>query len=275
MADHRLESLEGHLVSHTQFVERLARALIRDPGRAAELVQETWLAALRDPAAVTGGRGRSWLATVMRRRCVSKARRAQVRRTVELDDEAVATDITPPDIAARLERQRLVQDALRALREPFRTTLVLRYLDGLSAAQIARRTGLPPSTVRSHLARGLQQLREALDAQYPGGRAEWLAALAPLEPVCEGLDEPRPCGLMLFDVASDTWKRHANYFPDGTGYASSHEYQPGFLYRSMYPLPSGPTCFRLTIDGFETVEETLFVPAGGLVEWKPHMVRVP
>src|SRR5262249_10222099 len=45
---------------------------------------------------------------------------------------------------------------------------------------IAERKGLPDATVRSHLKRGLDRLRERFDADHRGDRAAWIALLQPL-----------------------------------------------------------------------------------------------
>ncbi len=56
---------EQALLTHGQFVRRLARTLVVDENEAEELAQETWLVALRQaPAHVE--RPRSWLASVLR-----------------------------------------------------------------------------------------------------------------------------------------------------------------------------------------------------------------
>jgi DNA-directed RNA polymerase specialized sigma24 family protein len=54
-----------------------------------------------------------------------------------------------------------------ALDEPFRSTIRLRYFDGLSAAEIARRATLPEGTVRWRAKEGLERLRRALATNPP------------------------------------------------------------------------------------------------------------
>ena len=59
----------------------------------------------------------------------------------------------------RIEAQRLLVEFVSALEEPLRSTILLRYCDGLSAAEIARASGVPAGTVRSRLSeRGRYQL---------------------------------------------------------------------------------------------------------------------
>ena len=49
------------------------------------------------------------------------------------------------------------------LAEPYRETVSLRFFGELSLDEIARQTGRPLGTVKTHLHRGLLRLRDALD----------------------------------------------------------------------------------------------------------------
>ncbi|MBA2539444.1 MAG: helix-turn-helix domain-containing protein, partial [Deltaproteobacteria bacterium] len=66
------------------------------------------------------------------------------------------------------------------LEEPFRETILLRYAEGLEPTQIARRLGIPASTVRWRIKEGLERLRRGLDDAHGGDRKLWLLALAPI-----------------------------------------------------------------------------------------------
>ncbi len=62
---------------------------------------------------------------------------------------------------ARLERR--LAELVLELDEPFRTTVLLRYREGLSAEAIAKHQGIPAATVRSRLKTALDRLRDELD----------------------------------------------------------------------------------------------------------------
>ena len=53
-------------------------------------------------------------------------------------------------------------EAIRALPEAYRETLVLRLVEGMTGPEIAARTGLQPASVRVNLHRGMKLLREKL-----------------------------------------------------------------------------------------------------------------
>ena len=56
-------------------------------------------------------------------------------------------------------------EAVRALPEAYRTTLVLRLVEGLTGPEIAERTGLTHGSVRVNLHRGMKLLRERFDPE--------------------------------------------------------------------------------------------------------------
>jgi protocatechuate 3,4-dioxygenase beta subunit len=69
-----------------------------------------------------------------------------------------------------MELQRRVAEAVLALAEPYRSTLLAHCLDGRTTKQIAEQTGEPWATVRSRLARGIEQLRASLRTEHEDWR---------------------------------------------------------------------------------------------------------
>jgi RNA polymerase sigma factor (sigma-70 family) len=167
------------LLSQTQWLRQLARSLVKEG--ADDLVQEAWVAALRSPP--RGDRGlRPWLRKVVtnaaRFRWRGDTNRAAREETAaELDDRAVPS---PDELLERHELQQLLAQLVSELDEPFRSTILLRFAEGLTPAEIADRLSIPGGTVRWRLKEGLERLRVQLDAAYKGDRRAWLAALAPL-----------------------------------------------------------------------------------------------
>jgi RNA polymerase sigma factor (sigma-70 family) len=171
----------ARLLGEADWITSLARALVHDRATADDAVQDTWLAVLRaGPRAMLDPR--PWLATILRRRVQRLARgeRRRQRRDAEHAADAFAGAApSAADLTARVALHRELTDAVLALDEPYRGTIVLRFFEHLTAAQIAARTRCHEATVRSRLQRGLRLLRERLD-RAPGGRARWLPAVAAL-----------------------------------------------------------------------------------------------
>ena len=68
----------------------------------------------------------------------------------------------PAILTVRDERSAEVRDAVLALPEPYREVVALRFFADATLDEIARQTGRPLGTVKTHLHRGLARLRTAL-----------------------------------------------------------------------------------------------------------------
>ena len=77
-------------------------------------------------------------------------------------DAAPVTD--PLALTVRSERTTTIRHAVARLGEPYRETVSLRFFGELSLDEIARQTGRPLGTVKTHLHRGLQRLKASLEA---------------------------------------------------------------------------------------------------------------
>ncbi len=172
-------NLESELLSHTSWLSALARSLVADVATAEDLVQETWLAALRRPPREHGNL-RAWLGRVLKNAAFQRARfeGRRARREREVADAPPLA--TPDELAAKLDTQRRLAALVTELDEPYRSTLLRRFYEGHASAEIARRTDVPAGTVRWRLSKALEQLRERLDADHDGDRRAWCAALVTL-----------------------------------------------------------------------------------------------
>ncbi|MEM9800885.1 MAG: sigma-70 family RNA polymerase sigma factor [Planctomycetota bacterium] len=159
------------------WLERFATSLAVDPAAAADAAQSAWIRGWRARAA---GRpaNRSWLRTAVLR-ALQRDARGNARRAVR-DQGAARDEAVPPSPSPleRLELQRVVVDAIGRLREPYRTTIVQRFLCGHPVAVIARSCGIPEKTIRTRIARGLDLLREDLERATDGDGSRWLSSLA-------------------------------------------------------------------------------------------------
>jgi RNA polymerase sigma-70 factor (ECF subfamily) len=174
------------LLDQTGWIHALARRLVADPHLADDLAQQTWVSALEQEP---DGRGplRGWLATVMRNH-LSKARRAEGNRATR--ERGVSRAEREPgalDVVEKAETHRNLVLAVLALDEPYRSTLLMRFFEQLSYADIARRTGVERSAVNSRITRGLELLRQRLETTYGGDRRALYLALTPLAKLPTGV----------------------------------------------------------------------------------------
>jgi RNA polymerase sigma factor (sigma-70 family) len=169
------------LLAHAAWLRRLARSLVGDGAAADDLVQETWVAALRRPPDASRPL-RPWLRRVLENAARFRWRGETNRATREAHVAALADDATPSsdELLARHEAQQLLARLVGELGEPYRSTILLRYAEGLEPTEIAHRQGIPAGTVRWRLTEGLARLRAQLDETHGGDRRAWMIVLGPL-----------------------------------------------------------------------------------------------
>jgi len=163
------------MLDDLRWLRALAGRLTRDPHLADDVVQDACAQVLGQQ--VPPQQPRAWLVTVVKNLLHGHRRRdaAQKQR------EAASRPGTAEDglsLLQRAETQHRLAAAVLQLDEPYRSTVLLRFFDGLPPRRIAQKLGVPVATVHSRLQRALQQLRSQLDRQ-PGGREQWLMALVP------------------------------------------------------------------------------------------------
>ena len=160
----------GALVErHQGRVYRFCMKLCRDHADAEDVLQETFLALARTISDFRGDASLStWLYAVARSFCIKKHRRlrpttslADAGGTDETDGPALSTDAPTPDaILEGREVELAVERALRSLEPEAREVLLLRDMEGCSAAEVADVLGISVAAVKSRLHRARLQLRE-------------------------------------------------------------------------------------------------------------------
>jgi len=177
------------LLEQVGFLRGLARSLVFDEGQAEDVVQDALLVALRDKPRHRS-RLRAWLAGITRNLAL-KSLRSEGRRARREHAVARAESLTgTSEVAARLELHRALVAEVLQLDEPYRSTIVHRYFDDLSVAEIARLMKTPPKTVETRLRRAIQQLRGRLDEAWGGDRRAWSLGLVALVPFTRALPAP-------------------------------------------------------------------------------------
>ena len=173
MAEAPRAAFEEELLGAADAVHRFALHLTRDPVRAEDLVQETYLKAWAHRDQFEPGTScRAWLFTICRNAFLKEeARGARVAAAEDAELEALAAAAIHASVQAadpvgvlfeRTELNDAVQRALERLAEEYRTVVVLVDIEDQSYATAARILGVPIGTVRSRLFRGRRLLQQDL-----------------------------------------------------------------------------------------------------------------
>lgn len=171
---------EGDLTAFDALVRRWERkiqgAIYRILGsseEARDVAQDTFLKAFRGLASFKSeARFSSWLYQIALNQCRDRLRQRKGKTIVSLDDveptTAARLDWSAPTALQLLEAQdvsRIVATAMAALPEEQREVIVLKEYQGLTFPEIADVLGIPISTVKTRLYRGLGQMKVRLERQ--------------------------------------------------------------------------------------------------------------
>jgi RNA polymerase sigma-70 factor (sigma-E family) len=161
----REATFEQLYAAHWRRLVRLAVLLLRDQGRAEEVVQDAFVAVhdrwrtLRDPAKA---------AAYLRTSVVNRARSELRHRGVEERYAARQSGREPLEAPADVpllaaDRRSAVLTALQQLPTRQREVLALRHYLELSEAEIADTLGISRGSVKAHASRGAATLRTLLE----------------------------------------------------------------------------------------------------------------
>jgi RNA polymerase sigma-70 factor, ECF subfamily len=148
---------------------RVARRLARDPSTAEDLVQETYVRALRarDTFQLQAHGIRPWLLRIMHNLHVSRAEREGRQPTAveseQLDASGANAPAPPPWDPGSLDGmdEQLVR-AIESLSSEYQVVLMLWAVEEMSYKEIAHACDIPIGTVMSRLHRARQKLSEQL-----------------------------------------------------------------------------------------------------------------
>lgn len=160
------QQFETLALEHMDMLYRVARRMTRDPHRAEDLVQETYLRAFRSAGDFDLQEFgiRPWLVRILHNLHVSKGQRER-RQPMKLDDEHLESAAVAPEALTPFSWDGMDQQLKRAfdgLPEEYQTVMHLWAIEELSYKEIADALEVPLGTVMSRLHRARQRLSEQL-----------------------------------------------------------------------------------------------------------------
>jgi RNA polymerase sigma-70 factor (ECF subfamily) len=165
-------ALECLFHRYSRLVLRIARGIVRDPGEAEDVVQESFFYLYKKSVLfdATKGNLKSWLMQIALHRALDHRSRL-VRRGFyagtdigSLDDILIGETDLDREIGAKLDREQLLK-AFAQLPQAQRATLELFYFQGLDLREISRKQQESLGNTRHHFYRGLERLRKSAFVQ--------------------------------------------------------------------------------------------------------------
>ncbi len=161
-------------LEHMDAVYRMALQLAKHPDEASDLVQETYLKALRSSERFEekGGGMRSWLFTILHHTFYSRVKRENrgptaVEEFYEADERETLPDEAPPAWDLRsLDWEHVdgrIKAAIDELSPEHREVLLLWGVEGMKYREIAQILDVPIGTVMSRLHRSRKVLADSLE----------------------------------------------------------------------------------------------------------------
>src|SRR5438270_1958637 len=159
-----------------QRLYRIARSILRDDAEAEDALQEAYISAFTSLDSVRGdSQLGTWLARIVMNEALGRLRRR--KPTVEFDTfakthegsaeiirfPAANPDLDPETAMAQREIRALLERAIDALPEAFRTVLVARLIEGMSIEETAELIGIRPETVKTRLHRARRLLKDEME----------------------------------------------------------------------------------------------------------------
>ena len=150
----------GLVREHQAMVFSVCWHFLHDRDQAEDVAQEVFLGLHRNMGSLqSAAHAAHWLRKVAVQRAIDAGRRRSRRPQVALDDvaePAAEAAVRDPMLSETLRR------LIATLPETPRAVMILRYQEDLDPAEIGQVMDMPVATVKSHLQRSLNLLREKL-----------------------------------------------------------------------------------------------------------------
>ena len=154
---------------HHRSVYGFARTMLREPGAAEDVLQETFLSVARTAAKYTPrGRFRAWLMRIVRNRCLNRIESRRLRRAVLAAGAPDVVDLParepPPARQVQADEQRrIVRAAVADLPDRQREAIALYAFEQMTYREIAEVLQMPINTVKTLIHRARANLARALE----------------------------------------------------------------------------------------------------------------
>ncbi len=151
------DCFEQVMEKYSELIYRVAYANVRIKADADDVFQEVWSRYYqKNKTFESEEHRRNWLINVTLKCCKKIYSSARYKRTVLTDDLSLLQSQLP-------HKDFEIYNAVTNLPEKYRTPIYLYYYEGFSVNEISQMTNTNASTVRSHMKRGREKLKDILE----------------------------------------------------------------------------------------------------------------
>jgi RNA polymerase sigma-70 factor (ECF subfamily) len=165
-------SFEDLAMPHFARLYNLACWLTHDTIAAEDLVQETYMKALRGFSSFQQGTNfRAWIYRILRNTFLTSQTGLKAVATIDLEDETASepsNKVTPESLLLARTETETIQRAIESLPIHFREIILLCDLEEMSYQEISQALGIPTGTVMSRLSRARKAMRTLLGGGKEG-----------------------------------------------------------------------------------------------------------
>lgn len=188
-------ALERMMREHNRRLFRVARSILRDDAEAEDAVQEGYIHAYQAMPSFRGeAKLSTWLTRIIVNQALERKRRPRLPMESHGGDEpdnraaqvAGRPSETPEALAMRSELRHLIELAIDALPDTYRSVFMLRAVEGLSVEETALALGISQANTKTRFLRARSRLQESLGQQlgplienvfaFDGGRCDRIVA---------------------------------------------------------------------------------------------------
>jgi RNA polymerase sigma-70 factor, ECF subfamily len=169
-AEYDQHQFNALMLPHMEAAYNLARWLTGNTDDASDVVQESYLRAIKFFSSYRGGAARAWLLTIVRNTSLNWLKQKRNQKVVPLpnagdDDDSggpeLVDDKADPEFDLIQKQAAATMDQLiAALPVQYREVVILREIEEFSYKEIAEVTGMPIGTVMSRLARAKKAIQQ-------------------------------------------------------------------------------------------------------------------
>lgn len=155
------------VANHQKLVVHIVGRIVLEHDEIEDVCQEVFIKVFQKITEFKGeSRFSTWIASIAYHQSLNYLRKKRRLNETSFDEDVsilkIATAVTPEEIFANNETKRIVKQIIESLPLTYRTVVTLFYLEEFSYTEIVQITGMAEGTIKSHLFRARNLLKEKL-----------------------------------------------------------------------------------------------------------------